>query len=404
MKIRSIDVMELKPRHDKQWRPIVCRVNTDEGIYGYGEAAMAYGVGASAAFGMIKDLSGNIIGMDPLENEVIWDKLYKCTFWGQNGGPVVFGGISAIDIALWDIKGKYFNVPIYKLLGGKRREKLRTYASQLQFRWGDGVNPAFATEDYAAAAKHAVSEGYDAIKIDFFTYDRDGRQFSAEDTTRLLKPYYIDLVEERVAAVREAVGLNVDIIMECHSFTDVQSAIQIGKRVEKYNIFCYEEPITPSPKLTKLVADSVNIPIASGERIYTRWGYAPYFENGSLALIQPDLGTSGGITEGKKISDMAYTYDVSVQVHVCASPISLAAALQVEAVIPNFCIHEHHVVNRASYNRELCVHDYQPVDGYMTVPGLPGIGNELSEYALKTADIVTISTARAFKMEKSGNN
>jgi L-alanine-DL-glutamate epimerase-like enolase superfamily enzyme len=402
MKIQSVDVMELKPRIDKNWRPVVCRVNTDEGIYGYGEAAMAYGVGASAAFGMIRDLSGCIIGMDPLENEVIWDKLYKTTFWGQNGGPVVFSGISAIDIALWDIKGKFFNVPVYKLLGGKRREKLRSYASQLQFRWGDGVNPAFATEDYAAAARHAVSEGYDAIKIDFFTYDRDGRQFSSEDTTRLLKPYYLDLVEERIAGVRKAVGPDVDIIMECHSFTDVQSAIQVGRRAEKYNIFCYEEPTTPSPKLTKLVSENVNIPIASGERIYTRWGYTPYFENGSLALIQPDLGTSGGITEGKKICDMAYTYDVSVQLHVCASALSVAAALQLEAVIPNFCIHEHHVINRASYNRELCIHDYQPVDGYIGIPELPGIGNELSEYALETADTLTVSTAKAFKMEKSG--
>jgi galactonate dehydratase len=401
MKIKSVDVMELKPRNDKNWRPIVCRVDTDEGLYGYGEAAMAYGVGASAAFGMIRDLSGSIIGMDPLENEVIWDRLYKSTFWGQNGGPVVFSGISAIDIALWDIKGKYFNVPVYKLLGGKRRERLRSYASQLQFRWGDGIDPAFATEDYAAAAKHAVSEGYDAVKIDFFTYDKDGRFFSSEDTTRLLKPYYLDLVEERIAAVRDAIGPGVDIIIECHSFTDVQSAIQIGKRAERYNIFLYEEPTTPSPKLTKLVAENINIPIASGERIYTRWGYVPYFENGYLALIQPDLGTSGGITECKKICDMAYTYDVGVQIHVCASPLSVAAALQVEAAIPNFCIHEHHVINRASYNRELCTHDYQPVDGYMAIPELPGIGNELSEYALETADTVTVSTAKAFKMEKS---
>ena len=401
MKITSVDVLELKPRRDKMWRPIVCRINTDEGLYGYGEAALAYGLGASAAFGMIRDLAGSIIGMDPLENELIWDKLYKSSFWGQNGGPVVFSGISAIDVALWDIKGKYFNVPVYKLLGGKRREKLRSYASQLQFQWGDGIDPIFAAEDYASAAKHAVSEGYDAIKIDFFTYDRDGRQFTSEDTTRLLKPYYIDLVEERVAAVREAIGPKVDIIMECHSFTDVQSAIQIGKRVEKYNIFCYEEPITPSPKLTKFVADSINISIASGERIYARWGYAPYFENGSLALIQPDLGTSGGITECKKICDMAYVYDVSVQIHVCSSPILKAAAIQLEAIIPNFCIHEHHVINRASYNRELCVHDYQPVDGYMMIPELPGIGNELSEYALRTADNITVSSAKAFKMEKS---
>jgi galactonate dehydratase len=401
MKIVSIDVMELRPRKDKNWRPVVCRINTDKGLYGYGEAAMAYGTGASAAFGMIKDLSACIIGMDPLDHEVIWDKLYKGTFWGQNGGPVVYSGISALDIALWDIKGKYFKVPVYKLLGGKKRERLRSYASQLQFRWGDGVVPAFATADYVAAAKHAVSEGYDAIKIDFFTYDRDGRFFSSEDTTRLLNPYYLDLVEERISAVRDAVGPEVDIIIEAHSFTDAQSAIQIGKRAEKYNIFCYEEPTTPSPKITKLVADNVRIPLASGERIFTRWGYAPYFENGSLALIQPDLGTSGGITECKKISDMAYTYDVGVQIHVCASPLSLAASLQVEAAIPNFCIHEHHVINKASFNRELCVHDYQPVDGFMTIPELPGIGNELSEYALETAVIETVTTEKSFKMAAS---
>ncbi len=401
MKITSVDVMELKPRKDKYFRPIVCRINTSEGLYGYGEAALAYGIGASAAFGMIKDLAGSIIGMDPLENEAIWDRLYKGTFWGQNGGPVVYGGMSAIDIALWDIRGKFFNIPVYKLLGGKRRDKLRTYASQLQFQWGDGINPISDPEDYAAAAKHAVSEGFDAIKIDFFTYDRDGRYLSSEDTTRLLGPYYIDMVEERIAAVREAVGPAVDILMEAHSFTDTQSAIQIGKRAEKYQIFCYEEPITPNPKLTKLVAENVSIPIASGERIYTRMGYVPYFENGSLALIQPDLGTSGGITECKKIADMAYAYDVSVQIHICSSPILLAASLQLEAVIPNFCIHEHHVVNRASDIRELCVHDYQPVDGYMTIPELPGIGNEPSEYALETAEIVTVSTEKTFKMQKS---
>ena len=289
---------------------------------------------------------------------------------------------------------------MYKLLGGKKREKLRTYASQLQFGWDDGYKPVFDSKDYAFAAKKAVSEGYDAIKIDFFMFDRDGSNFSSEDTTRLLRPYYIDLVEERVAAVREAVGPAVDIIMECHSFTDVQSAIQIGKRVEKYNIFCYEEPITPSPKLTKQVADAVRIPIASGERIYTRMGYVPYFENGSLSMIQPDLGTCGGITEGKKISDMGYAYDVSVQMHVCASPLSVAAALQVEAVIPNFCIHEHHVINRASNNRELCIYDYQPINGHFNIPELPGIGNELSEYALNTADKLTVSTAKAFKIEK----
>lgn len=392
MKITKVDVMQVNvdPKSGLTWRPIICRIYTDEGIYGDGEAALAYGIAAPAAFGMIKDLASLIIGMDPLDNEVIWDKLYKTTFWGQNGGPVIFAGISALDIALWDIKGKFFKVPVYKLLGGKKRDKLRTYASQLQFGWSEGINPACSTEDYVRNSKKAVAEGYDAIKIDFFTFDKDGRNFDEEDRTRLLKPYYVDLVEERVAAVREAVGPSVDIIMENHSFPDAQGAIQLGRRVQKYNIFYFEEPNTPGAKMTKFICDKLEMPIASGERIYTRWQYAPYFENNSLQVIQPDLGTCGGITEGKKICDMAHVYDVSVQAHVCASPLSTAVALHLEAVIPNFVIHEHHVINLSPFNKELCIHDYQPVNGNFSVPELPGIGNEFSEYALTHCEKVTV--------------
>ena len=385
MKITKVEVLQFNVKENKIWRPIGCRIHTDEGVYGDGEAALAYGIGSPSAFGMIKDLSSLIIGMDPMDNEVIWDKLYKATFWGQNGGPVVFAGISAIDIALWDIKGKALGLPIYRLLGGKRRDNLRTYASQLQFGWGDDFVPAVKTADYVANCKKAVAEGYDAVKIDFFTYDRDGRPFTSEDTTRLLKPYYLNLLEERIAAVRESIGPEVDIIIENHSMPDAQSAVQIGQMAEKYKIFYFEEPTTPNPKMTAYVAGKVNIPIASGERIYSRWQYAPYFEDSSLQLIQPDLGNCGGITEGKKICDMAYTYDVSVQCHVCASPLSTAAALQLEAVIPNFCIHEHHIVARAPYNKALCVHDYQPVGGKFKVPDLPGLGNEYSESALREA-------------------
>ena len=385
--------MALHPRNDPMPRPVICRIHTDEGIFGYGEAAIAYGKGAPAAFGMIQDLAPLIIGMDPLENEVIWDKLYKTTFWGQNGGPIIFAGIAAIDIALWDIRGKYFKAPVYKLLGGKKRDSLRSYASQLQFGWGPEMTPMtpqMTLIDYADMAKKAVADGYDAIKVDFFTFKEEGGAYSTEETTRLLKPELLDMVESRVAAVREAVGPDVDIIMENHSSTDVQSAVQLGRRVEKYNLFYFEEPTTATPELTKLVADNINIPVASGERIYSRWQYAPYLENGSLRIIQPDMGNCGGITEVKKICDMAHIYDVGVQLHTCSSPILTAASLQLEAVIPNFVIHEHHIIGIDPTNTELCIHDYQPVNGYYTVPDLPGIGNELSEYALSRADIVTV--------------
>jgi galactonate dehydratase len=398
MKITKIDVMVLKPNiqdnkpadtrkvdwtnFHKRCRPIVCRIHTDEGIFGDGEAAMLYGVGALASFGMLKDLAAMIIGMDPLDNEVIWDKLYKETYFAQNGGPIIYSAISALDLALWDIKGKYFEAPVYKLLGGKKRDTLRCYASQLQFGWGSELKPAHSTQDYADNSLKAVADGYDAIKIDFFTYDRDGTAFTEEERTRLLKPYYVDLVEERVAAVREAIGPNVDLIVEGHSFTDAQSAIQIGRRIQKYNIFYYEEPCTPFPKIGKFVYDSLDIPIGSGERIFSRWQYAPYIEDLSLQVLQPDLGNCGGITEAKKIADMAYIHDIGIQLHCCATPLSVAAALNFEAVIPNFVIHEHHVFQLLDYMREFCVYDYQPEKGSFSIPEVSGLGNELSKYSL----------------------
>lgn len=396
MKITKVDVfLEKAPVEHPGWRPILCRIYTDEGIYGDGEAALAYGIAAPAAFGMIRDLATLIIGMDPLDNEVIWDKLYKCTFWGQNGGPVVFAGISALGIALWDIKGKYFNVPIYKLLGGKRREKLRTYASQLTYGWGPGTNhKCCKPEEYAENCRIAVAQGYDCVKLDFFNYDVDGtvwngpgnaergESMAGEVQARLLSPYYVKVVEDRVRACREAIGPAVDIIVENHSFPDANSAIQLGRALEKYNIFYFEEPNTSSPKTAKFISDKLNIPLSHGERIYSRWQYAPYFENQSVQVIQPDLGNCGGITEGKKICDMAYTYDVNVQAHVCASPLSTSAALQLEAVIPNFVIHEHHQINLEEFNKRLCTVDWQPVNGSFMVPEGPGLACEISEYAL----------------------
>jgi L-alanine-DL-glutamate epimerase-like enolase superfamily enzyme len=397
MKITKVDVLQFNDPRAKMQRPIWCRIYTDEGIYGDGEAGLAYGVGGSAAFGMVKDLAPLIIGDDPLANEVIWHKLYKNTFWGQNGGPVVFAGISAIDIALWDIKGKYFGKPIYQLLGGKYRDSLRTYASQLQFGWSETRGPLRKTEDYALVAKEAVAQGYDSVKVDFIAFgaEEGGTDFGeglpwleTEHQTRLLTPEFADMFVSRVAATREAVGPNVDIIVENHSKTDALGAVQVGRRIERYNIYYYEEPTTPNPKLFAYIKDKVAIPLASGERIYSRWQYYPYFENSSLQVVQPDLANTGGITEGKKIADTAYAYDVSVQPHIAGSPVIIAATLQFEAALPNFIIHEHHFPNQNG--RKLAIHDYQPVNGYIDVPNLPGIGNELSEYALANSIKVSI--------------
>lgn len=395
MKITSVDIIDVAndlQSSTSKWRPVVVKINTDEGICGYGEVGMAYGVGASAGYGMAKDLAKLTIGMDPMQNEAIWDKMQKKTFWGQGGGTVVSAGMSAIDIALWDIKGKALNVPVYQLLGGKCRDSVRTYVSQLQFGWGKAKAKSILVEpkQYADAALQALADGYDSIKVDVNEMDEFGnvkkRNLCGPQTQKVLRVGY-----DRLKAMREAVGPDVDIIVEAHALTDTTSAIQFGQMIEELGVFFYEEPVMPlNPKQMKKVADNVNIPIAAGERVYTRWGFRPFFEDGSLSVIQPDLGTCGGITECKKICDMAHVYDMTCQVHVCGGPIMTAASLHLEAAIPNFAIHELHRYALLEANTSTCKYDYLPKNGMYEIPNLPGIGQELTEECIKASIVETV--------------
>ena len=315
--------------------------------------------------------------------------MYKKTFWGQNGGPVVFSGIAAIDVALWDIKGKYFKVPVYQLLGGKVRSRLRTYASQLQFGWGRvGVSEhlwAVTPEDYAHNVKLAVAEGFDAVKIDFFDRDEQGRPLNFLDTTGFLTPKQLKMVEARMKAARDAAGDEVDIIMENHSYPDALGAVQLAQLAEKYRILAFEEPNTPTAQTVEYIAKYTKVPIANGERLFSRWQYAGYFGKNLLQLAQPDIGNCGGISEVKKICDMAHAFDVGIQVHVAGSPLATNAALHVECVIPNFVIHEHHTCNRMDTCLGLTKYNLQPENGWFSVPEEPGIGNEFLREAIEKA-------------------
>jgi L-alanine-DL-glutamate epimerase-like enolase superfamily enzyme len=394
MKITSVDVIKtnggLPSVKGSHWNPVCVRINTDEGISGFGEAGVAYCSGTEAAFGMIKDFAEYIIGMDPMDNEKIWDKLHRTTFWGMGGGTIISSGMSAIDIALWDIKGKKLGVPVYQLLGGKTNTKLRAYASQIQFDWGKECHALSKPEEYAEAARKAIADGYNAIKVDPVGFDLDGIWMNWSNYG-LLENKQLQVAIDRVAAIREAGGPDLDIIIELHSLTDTNTAIQLGRELEKYRCFYYEEPTQPlNPSLFKEISNKVNIPMASGERIYTRWGYRPFYEDRSLSIIQPDLCNTGGITEGKKICDMAHVYDIGVQLHICGGPISTAAALQLEAVIPNFVIHEHHQAALLEENIKLCKYDYQPKNGYFEIPDLPGIGQELTDEAIANAEVYTV--------------
>ncbi len=393
MKITSVDIFKcVKGRgtNPSIFTPIVVRVNTDEGISGYGEAGLTYGDANHAAFGICRDYAPWIIGKDPFDSEKIWEELMRLTFWGMGGGAVINAGISAIDIALWDIKGKALGVPCYKLLGGKTNKKLRAYASQIQFDWGPVSKAMIQPEDYAAAAAHAMEDGYDAVKVDPIGYDMEGNWLKSTKTG-FLRQEELDLAYRRVRAIREQGGENLDILIELHALTDRKSSAQLIRCLKDLNCMFVEEAVMPlNARLMKDLADAVRVPLAGGERIYTRWGYRPFLEEGSLQVLQPDLGNTGGITEGKKICDMAHLYDAGIQLHICGGPLATAAALQLEAVIPNFVIHEHHAVALLKDNIELCKYDYQPQKGCFEIPERPGIGNELSEYGIRTSEKITV--------------
>ena len=389
MKITKIDLLLSAPVEDG-WRPQFCRVYTDAGIYGDGEVALSYGDTVYAAFGILRDLAPMLIGMDPLDHEVIWQKLYRHCFFALNGGPVTFGGISAFDIALWDIKGKAFGVPVYKLLGGKQRSELRCYASQLQNGWGEGRKPARTPEDYAKVCCAAVERGFDAVKLNFLTFHPEQGRWPETDQTAFLPRTYLDCAEARISAVRDAVGGGVDLILENHCYTDKLSAVQFGNMAKPYGVLYFEEPTTPHPDLLSYVHRETGIPVASGERIYSRWQYRTYFEKDAIQVIQPDLGTCGGITEVKKICDMAYAYETGVQIHVCGSPLITAASMQLECAIPNFVIHEYNVNTSMSQMTGLTKYDYHPTNGHYIVPELPGIGNEIAEETFGRSEVVTI--------------
>ena len=389
MKITQVEIFHVHTRVRTGQRPILVKISTDEGIYGLGEAGMAYGKGGSGAVGVIKDYAALLIGQDPFNTEKVWETYLKKTFWGLGGGTVISTAMSAIDIALWDIKGKVLGVPVYQLLGGKTQEKLRAYASQIQFGWGPDRDPKGPAEAYAEEALRAVADGYDAVKVDVLSFDKDAQPIPRVEGP--LPNKIISLGAERIKAIREAVGPDVDIIVENHGRTDLVSAIQFAQAIEQYNIYFYEEINTPlNPSLLKEAKNKINFPIASGERIYTRFGFLPFFENRSIDVIQPDVGSCGGFSEFKKIADMAHTYEVTVQAHVAGTGVAEAVSLHVETAIPNFIIHEHHQKTLIPEYRELVQYDYQPVNGYYTVPELPGIGQKLTDEVYKQSDYVVV--------------
>ncbi len=336
------------------------KIETDEGICGWGEPILEGK--ASTVHAAVSELMDTLIGRDPTEVEYIWQELYRGGFY--RGGGVLMSAIAGIDQALWDITGKAFSAPVYKLLGGKTHKNMQVYS------WIGGDNP----KDVAADAMSRKSLGFRAIKM------------NATDQLNYLDSHTkIDALLQRVAVIRKACGKDFGIAIDFHGRVHKPLAKVIAKELEPFHPMFIEEPLlSENFEGYRDIRNATTIPIATGERLFSRWDFKRVCESGYVDIVQPDLSHAGGITEVKKIAAMAEAYDIALAPHCPLGPIALASCLQVDAISPNAIIQEQSI--DIHYNKDFDVLDYvqnkdvfQFFNGYVKFPEKPGLGVEIDE-------------------------
>ena len=362
MKITDLRVFRTEGGHFN-WTFV--KVYTDGGLTGVGEASLErFDEVVVRALESFKDF---LVGKDPFQIEYIWNAIYKSTFW--HGQLIILTALSAVEQALWDIKGKALGVPVYELLGGKLRDKVRAYANAWAFQ---KVVTEMTSEDtpesIARNARKMVDEGFTAMKWDPF---RSGGQVIPKSEE--------EFAIACVKAVREAVGPSVDILIECHGRFNMLSAIRMAQKLEPFDPYFYEEPIPPDNiDAMAEVQRAINLPIATGERLFTRWDFRALLEKQAARIIQPDISHAGGILELKKIAAMAETYYVAVQPHNSNGPVATMASLQLDACIPNVVFQEFFYPYLEQYN-EILTEPIEYQDGYLKIPTGPGLGADIRE-------------------------
>ncbi len=353
MKITGVKIYQIKPR----W--IFCKVTTDEGIDGWGE--MISGTKTRTVVAGAEELAERIIGRNPFEIERIWQELHRSFF---RGGPINGTVISGLEMALWDIKGKAFGVPVYELLGGVVRDRIRVYS------WIGGDRPS----DVADQARERASQGFKAIKM------------NATEELHYVDTYdKVQAVVDRVVSIREAVGDQLAIGVDFHGRVHRPMAKVLAKALEPYHLMFIEEPVLPENwESFQEIADAVCIPIATGERLYSRWEYKRLFQQGAVDVIQPDVALCGGVLETRKIIAMAEAYDLAAAPHAPYGPVALAATLQVDCCSPNVFIQEQSL--GIHYNQGFDLLDFvknkeifEYRDGYVDIPSEPGLGLVMDE-------------------------
>lgn len=360
-RIEKIELFKVPPR----W--LFLKITTSDGMEGWGEPIVEGKAETVAA--AVREFSGFLIGKEPNKIEDIWQTLYRGGFY--RGGPILMSAISGIEQALWDIKGKYHGVPVYQLMGGPVRDKMKVYS------WVGGDDPS----DLVKSIKQRWKAGFHHVKMN-----------AIGKTEWIETPSQIQSVTGRIAEIRETIGWDVNIGLDFHGRVRKATAKTLLKELEPFKPMFIEEPVLSEHMDTlKAIAGYTTIPIAIGERLYGRSGFKSVLEQGFIDIIQPDVSHAGGIWETRKIASMAETYDVAIAPHCPLGPISLSAALQLDFCTPNAIIQESSLgIHYHNDNVDLLYYLANPEvfmvhDGYILRNDLPGLGITIDEDKVKKA-------------------
>ena len=354
MKIAKIDLYKVQPR----W--LFLKMTTDNGIYGWGEPVIEGK--ADTVEACVREMEEYLIGEDPCRIEDLFQKLYRTGFY--RGGPVITSAISGIEQALWDIKGKFYGMPVYEFLGGTCRDNIDVYC------WIGGDRPS----DVGAAALRQKELGFKAIKM------------NATEEMHYIDSYEkVDEVCERVSSIREICGKNFGIAVDFHGRVHKSMAKILASELDQYNLMFIEEPVLcENYEAFREIVRYTSTPVATGERLFTRWDFKKIFEQGVVDIIQPDLSHAGGILEVRKIAAMAEAYDMAVAPHCPLGPIALSACLHLDACTPNAFIQEQSLGIHYNQGNDLLDYLQNPKlfdysNGVVKIPSAPGLGVEMNE-------------------------
>jgi L-alanine-DL-glutamate epimerase-like enolase superfamily enzyme len=382
MKITDVKATVLKGFGD--W--IITKIVTDEGITGYGEIFPAHAGKGPGMVELVKWMKDPLLGENPLEIKRLYRKMHdRYLMRGGSMAGLVTMAMGGIEIALWDIKGKYLGVPVHTLLGGKFRDSVRVYADCHAGAAMDMEEDPRAYEEdksiydpvsYAEKATEVLNKGFTALKFDIDVPTR----FVGDPYNRHASNAELAYIVSVVDAVRSAVGPDVDLAIDCHSAYDVISAIKIAVALEPHELMWLEDPIPPENidgfcKLT----ESTRTPICTGENFYTKFGFKEILGKQAVDIIEPDLQKAGGLYESLSIADLAELYSIPVAPHCVVSPIGTLASVHLTASIPNFSILEFHMIDIPWWGDLIVGGDRLIQKGFIAVPESPGLGIEIND-------------------------